>query len=63
MDTLHTVLRSINANRLGERKSNTTTGQREHLTVFREFLRHLDRAQKRNPEASKSAKRRPRRKR
>jgi hypothetical protein len=34
MDTLHTVLRSIR----GETKS-----RRDHLTVFREFLHHLDR--------------------
>jgi hypothetical protein len=34
MDTLHTVLRTIR----GETKS-----RRDHLTVFREFLHHLDR--------------------
>lgn len=34
MDTLHTVLRGIR----GETKS-----RRDHLTVFREFLTHLDR--------------------
>ena len=34
MDTLHTVLRTIR----GETKS-----RRDHLTVFREFLGHLDR--------------------
>ena len=34
MDTLHTVLRSIR----GETKA-----RRDHLTVFREFLSHLDR--------------------
>jgi hypothetical protein len=34
MDTLHTVLRSIR----GETKT-----RRDHLTVFREFLHHLDR--------------------
>jgi len=37
MDTLHTVLRAIR----GETKSRT------HLTVFREFLGHLDRVAKR----------------
>jgi hypothetical protein len=37
MDTLHNVLRAIR----GETKS------RGHLTVFREFLGHLDRAAKR----------------
>ena len=34
MDTLHTVLRSIR----GETKT-----RRDHLSVFREFLDHLDR--------------------
>jgi len=34
MDTLHTVMRSIR----GETKT-----RRDHLTVFREFLNHLDR--------------------
>jgi hypothetical protein len=38
MDTLHTVLRSLR----GETKSRRDT----HLTVFREFLDHLDRASK-----------------
>jgi hypothetical protein len=38
MDTLHTVLRSIR----GETKS-----RRDHLSVFREFLDHLDRIGKR----------------
>jgi hypothetical protein len=37
MDTLHTVMRSIR----GETKS------RNHLSVFREFLHHLDRVGKR----------------
>ena len=50
MDTLHTVLRSLR----GEQKSRRDT----HLTVFREFLDHLDRAAKRKtlPRATKSAK-------
>ncbi len=39
MDTLHTVLRSLR----GEQKSRRDT----HLTVFREFLDHLDRAARR----------------
>jgi hypothetical protein len=39
MDALHNVMRSIR----GETKS-----RRDHLTVFREFLSHLDRAAKRN---------------
>ena len=38
MDTLHTVMRSIR----GETKT-----RRDHLTVFREFLDHLDRAARR----------------
>lgn len=39
MDTLHNVMRSIS----GERKNDS---RRDHLTVFREFLDHLDRASK-----------------
>jgi hypothetical protein len=35
MDTLHTVLRTI--------RGETKTSRRDHLTVFREFLHHLDR--------------------
>jgi hypothetical protein len=38
MDSLHNVLRSIR----GETKS-----RRDHLTVFREFLDHLDRVSRR----------------
>ncbi len=49
MDTLHTVLRSIR----GETKS-----RRDHLTVFREFLNHLDRASRAAPRAG-VAKRKP----
>lgn len=40
MDTLHTVLRSIQ----GETKS-----RRDHVSVFREFLDHLDRIAKQRP--------------
>src|ERR1043165_5026623 len=40
MDTLHTVLRNIR----GETKS-----RRDHLSVFREFLGHLDRIGPRSP--------------
>jgi hypothetical protein len=48
MDTLHTVLRSIQGNNNAETKS-----RRDHLDVFREFLDHLDRAAKRKaPEKS-----------
>ena len=48
MDTLHNVLRSIRE----------TKSRPDHLSVFREFLGHLDRAAKR-PAATraKSAKR------
>ena len=48
MDTLHTVMRSIR----GETKT-----RRDHLTVFREFLDHLDRAARRRsapPRATKA---------
>ena len=40
MDTLHTVLRNIK----GETKA-----RRDHLTVFREFLGHLDRIGRKAP--------------
>lgn len=40
MDSLHSVLTSIR----GETKS-----QKTHLTVFREFLAHLDRIQRKAP--------------
>lgn len=42
MDSLHTVLRSIQGNHKAETKS-----RRDHLDVFREFLNHLDRASRR----------------
>ncbi len=47
MDTLHNVMRSIR----GEQKS-----QPSHITVFREFLDHLERInkQKRAPAAKRS---------
>jgi hypothetical protein len=35
MDTLHTVIRTI--------RGETKESRRDHLTVFREFLHHLDR--------------------
>jgi hypothetical protein len=54
MDTLHNVMRSIS----GERKSEP---RRDHLTVFREFLDHLDRAAKKKARV-KTAKSKPRRK-
>ncbi len=55
MDTLHTVLRSIR----GETKS-----RRDHLDVFREFLEHIDRVNRRKPAArGKTAKTKNRRKR
>lgn len=52
MDTLHTVLRAIQP----EKKSSP-----DHLTVFREFLAHLDRIQHKAPvkPAAKPARTRP----
>lgn len=47
MDTLHTMLRAIS----GERKSKP-----EHLTVFREFLAHLEKIQRKAPVKPISAK-------
>lgn len=52
MDTLHTVLRSIR----GETKS-----RRDHLSVFREFLDHLDRAARRREKSAKAPRARVRR--
>lgn len=54
MDTLHNVLRSI---------KHETKAKPDHLSVFREFLSHLDRAAKRAakqpaPKRTKAAKRR-----
>ncbi len=46
MDTLHTVLRAIQP----EKKSSP-----DHLTVFREFLAHLDRIQHKAPVKSAPA--------
>ncbi len=47
MDTLHTVLRSIR---------NETKSRRDHISVFREFLDHLERAaRRREPEKSARA--------
>ncbi len=57
MDTLHNVLRSIR----GETKS-----RGDHLTAFREFLGHLDRAAKRaakRPHAAPRTKAKTKRKR
>jgi hypothetical protein len=45
MDTLHDVLRTIR----GETKA-----RRDHLTVFREFLHHLDRVTRKTRSAAKS---------
>jgi hypothetical protein len=53
MDTLHTVMRAIQP----EKKSSP-----DHLTVFREFLAHLDRIQHKapvRPVSSKPARSKP----
>jgi hypothetical protein len=48
MDSLHSVLRTLRADR----------ARRDHLAVFREFLSHLDRVARRAPRVNgKSAKR------
>ena len=54
MDTLHNVMRSI---------SRETKSRPDHLSVFREFLGHLDRVAKRaakKPAKRKSVKRKQR---
>jgi len=43
MDSLHSVMRSL---RPAQKRRNDRT--RDHLTVFREFLSHLDRVSKAN---------------
>ncbi|MCW5691848.1 MAG: hypothetical protein KIT48_05740 [Pseudolabrys sp.] len=43
MDTMHDVVRSIK----GDTRNRAVPSRRDHLTVFREFLDHLDRAAKR----------------
>ncbi|MEW6768499.1 MAG: hypothetical protein AB1342_10770 [Pseudomonadota bacterium] len=40
MDTLHTVMRAIGA------ETKTDNAKPDHLTVFREFLSHLDEIQR-----------------
>jgi len=53
MDTLHTVMRSIRT----ETKSSP-----DHLSVFREFLRHLDSIQRKapvKPRAKATSRRKP----
>jgi hypothetical protein len=58
MDSLHSVLRSIQGANRAEIKS-----RRDHLDVFREFLNHLDRAARRKAteKQSKAPKMRARR--
>ena len=51
MDTLHSVMRSLRP--VQKRK-------RDHLTVFREFLSHLDRVSKANAVRDVKAERKPR---
>jgi hypothetical protein len=56
MDTLHTVLRSLQPD------STETKSRRDHLDVFREFLDHLDRAaRKRSAPRAKTPRARSRR--
>jgi len=42
MDQLHSVLRTLH------QEKNAQKPRRDHLTVFREFLSHLDRVSKEN---------------
>lgn len=56
MDTLHSMLRAIRP----ARESLETKSVPTHLTVFREFLAHLERLQRKAPVKRKpSQKRRP----
>ena len=58
MDTLHTVLRSIRSETKADTKS-----RRDHVSVFREFLDHLDRASRRRGAPPQQRAARPRAKR
>jgi hypothetical protein len=61
MDTLHTVLRAISGETKGE--ISKSEAKPDHLTVFREFLAHLDAIQRKaqaGPKAAPPAKRRAR---
>ena len=51
MDSLHSVMRSL--------RPAPTKRKRDHLTVFREFLSHLDRVSKQNAARDVKAVRRP----
>lgn len=53
MDTLHTMLRAIRG---------STKSSPDHLTVFREFLAHLDKVQPKAP-ATRAARLKPGRRR
>ena len=55
MDTLHDVLRSIK----GDTRGAAAPSRRDHLTVFREVLDHLDRAAKRRSAAPQQRATRP----
>lgn len=48
MDTLHTVLRAISGDKV------ETKSKPDHLTVFREFLAHLDVAQRKATRIAKA---------
>jgi ABC-type ATPase with predicted acetyltransferase domain len=55
MDSLHSVMRSL---RLAPKRKNDR--KRDHLTVFREFLSHLDRVSKQHVVRDVKAARKPR---
>ena len=52
MDSLHTVLRSIR---------NETKSRRDHISVFREFLDHLERAARRREKSARASRAKARR--
>lgn len=52
MDSLHTVLRSIR---------NETKSRRDHISVFREFLDHLERAARRREKSARAPRAKARR--
>ncbi len=51
MDTLHSVMRSLRPaqkRKNGHTRDHKNDPRRDHMTVFREFLSHLDRVSKAN---------------
>lgn len=61
MDTLHRVLRTMRPDTTPETKAQADAAP-DHVTVFREFLAHLERIQRKAPVKTPKRKAPPRRK-